>query len=452
MRISIFGTGYVGLVTGTCFAELGNQVVCVDIDAKKIAQLQAGICPIHEPGLPELIQKNVATGHLRFTTDAMDAINHGLCIFIAVGTPSAPDGSADLQYVFKVAETIGQHLTDYRIIINKSTVPVGTADQVKQVIQQVLDQRKVALSFDVASNPEFLREGAAIKDFLASDRIILGVDSKRAKDHLFNLYRYFNRNGDRVICMEPRSAELTKYAANAMLATKISFMNEMSLLAECIGADIDDVRLGIGADPRIGRQFINPGCGYGGSCFPKDVQALEHMANETHLDLMLVRAVHQVNERQKKVLFTKISAYFEGQLQGKVIALWGLAFKPDTDDMRDAPSQNLIDALFKAGANVQAHDPVAMTEALRIYGERPDFTLHVTPEECLKGADVLVVVTEWPQFISPDFDLLYQSLRHPVIFDGRNLYEPSYLRELGFTYYGIGRGHTVRDITSLMES
>ncbi len=440
MRISIFGTGYVGLVTGTCFAELGNHVVCVDIDTKKIAQLQAGICPIHEPGLPELIQKNVASGHLHFSTDTKAAIAHGQCIFIAVGTPSAANGSADLSYVFAVADTIGQHLTDYRVIINKSTVPVGTADKVKAIIQAQLDNRDIAIAFDVASNPEFLREGAAIKDFLASDRIILGINSERAKDHLFNLYRYFNRNGDRVICMDPRSAELTKYAANAMLATKISFMNELSLLAEQIGADIDDVRLGIGADPRIGRQFINPGCGYGGSCFPKDVQALEYMAAEKNLDLMLVRSVHLVNERQKKVLFDKINRYFNGDLTGKHIAVWGLAFKPDTDDMRDAPAINLIDDLLAAGANVQAHDPVAMPEALRLYGERADFTLYPTPEACLNNAAALVIVTEWPQFISPDFDLLYKALIQPVIFDGRNLYDPHYLNKLGFTYFGIGRG------------
>lgn len=447
MKISIFGTGYVGLVTGTCFAELGNHVVCVDIDAEKIAQLQAGICPIHEPGLPELIQKNLQTGHLRFSTDPVDAIQHGMCIFIAVGTPSAQDGSADLRYVFEVAKTIGQHLADYRVVINKSTVPVGTADAVKQIIQQELDQRDSSVAFDVASNPEFLREGVAINDFLASDRIILGFDSVQAKDHLLNLYRYFNRNGDRVICMQPRAAELTKYAANAMLATKISFMNEMSLLAEKIGADIDDVRLGIGADPRIGRQFINPGCGYGGSCFPKDVQALEHMATNVKLDLMLVRSVHQVNERQKTVLFDKIHRHFDGQLQGKVIALWGLAFKPDTDDMREAPSQILMKQLFQAGATVQAHDPVAMKEAKRLHGDHPQLSLHPTPEAAIVGADALVIVTEWPQFISPDFHYLYTTLKQTVIFDGRNLYDPAYLVKLGFTYYGIGRGQSLQSPT-----
>lgn len=447
MRISIFGTGYVGLVTGTCFAELGNHVVCVDIDAQKIQQLQEGICPIHEPGLPELIQKNVRSGHLRFTTDPVSAIEHGLCIFIAVGTPSAADGSADLRYVFAVAKTIGQHLPSYRIVINKSTVPVGTANRVKHIIQQELDQRQQQLSFDVASNPEFLREGAAISDFLASERIIIGTDSAQAKDHLLNLYRYFNRNHDRVICMGLRSAELTKYAANAMLATKISFMNEMSLLAERIGADIDDVRLGIGADPRIGRQFINPGCGYGGSCFPKDVQALEHMATATDLDLMLVKSVHQVNERQKKVLFQKIHHYFKGDLHAKTIALWGLAFKPDTDDMREAPSQSLIDDLLAVGAIIQAHDPVAMNEAQRIYGHQANFTLCTSPEQATQNADALVIVTEWPEFISPDFHHLLDSLRQPVIFDGRNLYDPAYLAKLGFDYYGIGRGLSILDST-----
>lgn len=443
MKISIFGAGYVGLVTAACFAELGNQVVCMDVNAERISKLQKGESPIHEPGLPELLQKNLQAGRLNFTADAKTAIDHGLCLFIAVGTPSAADGSADLRYVFEVAKTIGQHMNGYRIIIDKSTVPVGTANKVSQIISESLKERQLSIKFDVASNPEFLREGAAIEDFMSSDRIVIGTTSEEAKRHLLALYSHFNRNGDRVICMDPCSAELTKYAANALLATKISFMNELSRVAEGVGADIEFVRRGIGSDPRIGFHFINPGCGYGGSCFPKDVQALVHTAQEVHVDTQLISAVHQVNERQKQILFEKIQRFFKGDLAGKTIAVWGLAFKPDTDDMREAASRPLIEALLNSGARVQAYDPVAQDEAKKLYGKENNFVIANLPEEACQKADALAIVTEWPIFANPNFEQLKQSLAQAVIFDGRNLYEPDYLASLGFTYFAIGRGQRI---------
>lgn len=445
MRVTIFGAGYVGLVTGVCLAEMGNHVLCVDVDKKRVENLKAGICPIHEPGLPELIHKNVKASRLGFTDDAALGVSHGFYLFIAVGTPQRQDGSADLQYVYRVAKTIGDCMDDYRLVITKSTVPVGTSDQVKQLIQQQLQARQQKITFDVASNPEFLREGAAIEDFMNSDRIVVGVPNERSEGYFKVLYAPFNRNQDRLISMDPRSAELTKYAANAMLATKISYINELSQLAERLGADIEQVRIGIGFDPRIGTHFIHPGCGYGGSCFPKDLSALTQMAKTVDLDVSLINAVQQVNQNQKKVLFYKIRDYFKGDLKGKTIALWGLSFKPNTDDMREAPSRTLMELLWREGVKVSAYDPVAMSQAQQIYGDRADLKLSATPQETLENADALVIVTEWAVFSSPDFEQIKQALNYPVIFDGRNLYDPSYLRELGFHYYAIGRGRLSYD-------
>lgn len=443
MNITIFGAGYVGLVTGTCFAELGNHVMCVDVDHKRIEKLTQGICPIHEPDLPEMLNKNIQSGNLQFTTDMKKAIAHGTYLFIAVGTPQDEDGSADLQYVLAVAKSIGENISDYRLVITKSTVPVGTADKVRATIQAELKKRQINQEFDVASNPEFLREGAAIDDFMNSDRIIVGTDNERATEHLRHLYAPFNRNQNRLIAMSIHSAELTKYAANAMLATKISFMNELSNLAERVGADIEMIRIGIGSDPRIGYHFINPGCGYGGSCFPKDIRALEAVAKAVNYDVQLIKAVDQVNQLQKYVLFNKIKHHFKNALAGKTFALWGLAFKPNTDDMREASSRVLMEMLWKNGAKVQAYDPAAMEETKRIYGERQDLKLYASPEETLENADALVIVTEWRHFASPDFQLVKQKLVHPVIFDGRNLYQPEHLAELGFIYYAIGRGESI---------
>lgn len=443
MKITLFGAGYVGLVTGACFAELGNHVLLVDVDKERVARLQKGECPIHEPGLPELINKNRAAGRLSFTADPREGVAHGFYQFIAVGTPQDEDGSADLKYVLAVASTIGENMEEPRLIVTKSTVPVGTAKRIKQLIQETLERRNKTIEFDVASNPEFLREGAAIDDFMGSDRIVIGTDNTRAAQQLRALYTPFNRNNDRVIAMDICSAELTKYAANAMLATKISFMNEMSQLAERLGADIEQIRIGIGSDPRIGRHFINAGCGYGGSCFPKDLQALEAAAKNAHFDANLLTAVQTVNRKQKLVLFNKMQKHFKGDLTNKVIALWGLAFKPNTDDMREAASRTLIEALWQAGAKVQAYDPVAMPEAKRIYGNKDAFKLCDSPEAALIGADALAVVTEWRTFFSPDFTEMKKQLRFPVIFDGRNLYDPHYLAQQGFTYYGIGRGESI---------
>ncbi|OGT23310.1 MAG: UDP-glucose 6-dehydrogenase [Gammaproteobacteria bacterium RIFCSPLOWO2_02_FULL_38_11] len=442
MKITIFGAGYVGLVTAACLSETGNEICCVDVNAERIANLKKGICPIHEPGLAEILQRNTASGRLYFETDPKVGVDFGTYIFIAVGTPQDEDGSADLRYVLEVARSIGKYLDDYRIVIDKSTVPVGTADRVRKTIASVLKERGIHSDFDVVSNPEFLREGAAIKDFMNSDRIIVGVDTPRASSAMKLLYNPFDRNHDRLILMDIRSAELTKYAANAFLATKISFINEVSNLAERLGADVDQIRIGIGSDPRIGYHFINPGCGYGGSCFPKDVSALEKMAELLNYDMPLIKAVSQVNQRQKHILFEKIKSYFKDQLKGKVIALWGLAFKPNTDDMREAPSRYLIESLWKEGAKVRAYDPVAMTEARRIYGERQDFVLCQNAIQTLEGADALAIVTEWNVFSSPDFEVLKQSLSHPVIFDGRNLYDPALMKQNGFSYFAIGRGET----------
>ena len=440
MKITIFGSGYVGLVTGACFAEVGNDVLCVDVDPRKVAMLQRGEIPIHEPGLDDVVRRNGASGRLRFTTEVAAGVAHGLFQFIAVGTPPDEDGSADLQHVRAVAHAIGQHLDDYRVVVNKSTVPVGTADVVRATIAAVLAERGRDIPFSVVSNPEFLKEGVAVQDFMRPDRIIVGSDDERATLHLRTLYAPFNRNRDRLIEMDVRSAELTKYAANAMLATKISFMNEMANLAERLGADIEKVRIGIGADPRIGYHFIYPGAGYGGSCFPKDVKALEYTARAVDYEAALLQAVEAVNQRQKTVLFAKIRRHFQDNLRGRTFALWGLAFKPGTDDMREAPSRNLLEALWESGCSVRAYDPAAMNEARRLYGERPDFQLCGDPMEVLGGADALVIITEWILFRSPDFDTIRQQLRQPVIFDGRNLYDPDFMRQLGFVYYAIGRG------------
>ncbi len=439
MKVTIFGSGYVGLVTGACLAEVGNDVMCMDVDQEKIDKLRQGIIPIWEPDLDQMVERNMAAGRLHFTSDPKEAVEHGLFQFIAVGTPPDEDGSADLQYVLAVAETIAEHMTEYRIVVDKSTVPVGTADKVRERIRRTLEKHGKEVEFDVVSNPEFLKEGAAIEDFMKPDRIVVGTDNPRTTELLRALYAPFNRNRDRLIAMDIRSAELTKYAANAMLATKISFMNELANLAERLGADIEKVRHGIGSDSRIGYAFIYPGCGYGGSCFPKDVQALERTAHEVGYNAELLSAVESVNRKQKRRLFEKIRDHFDGDLAGRTIALWGLAFKPNTDDMREAPSRVLMEALWEAGARVQAHDPVAMDECRRIYGERDDLVLVDSPEAAADGADALAVVTEWNLFRSPDFEALKHKLKQPVIFDGRNIYDPQRLRELGFSYYGIGR-------------
>ncbi len=441
MRLTIFGSGYVGLVTGACMAEMGNHVVCVDIDEKKIDRLNNGDIPIYEPGLEPIVERNAKAGRLEFTTDIEKGVDHGTFQFIAVGTPPDEDGSADLKHVLAVAESIGEHMKEYRIIVDKSTVPVGTADKVRERVASVLTKRGVPLEFDVVSNPEFLKEGAAVNDFLKPDRIVVGTDNPRTAELLKALYEPFTRQHDRLITMDIRSAELTKYAANAILATKISFMNELANLAERFDADIEQVRIGIGSDPRIGYQFIYPGVGYGGSCFPKDVQALARSATSVGYDAELLNAVESVNNRQKRRLFEKMHTHFDGDLRGKTFALWGLAFKPKTDDMREAPSRVLMEALWDAGATVQAYDPVAMEEAGRIYGERDDLKFCESATAAVDGADALAIVTEWQEFRSPDYDLIREKLAHPVIFDGRNLYEPDLMEHMGFTYYAIGRGH-----------
>jgi len=443
MNVTIYGSGYVGLVTAACLAQVGNNVMCVDIDPDRIEKLKRCIVPIHEPGLQELIQTNVEATRIDFTLDANEGIEHGLFQFIAVGTPPDEDGSADLQHVLKVAETIGKGMTDYKVIVNKSTVPVGTAKKVSNTIKQELQTRDASLEYDVVSNPEFLKEGAAIEDFMKPDRIIVGVENPRTAELMRALYAPFNRSRDRMQLMEPASAELTKYAANAMLATKISFMNELANIAERLGADIEEVRLGIGSDPRIGYQFIYPGIGYGGSCFPKDVKALQHIAKEVGYKAELVTAVDQVNQNQKLVLFDKVQKYFNGDLKNKVIAIWGLAFKPNTDDMREASSRELMEALWDAGAKVQAYDPVAMDECKRIYGDHPSLTLCEDKQETLENADALCVVTEWKEFNSPNFDKIKKTLSNAVIFDGRNLFEPGLMQQLGFKYYAIGRGDSI---------
>ena len=440
MKITVFGSGYVGLVTGACLADVGNHVVCVDIDDGKVERLNNGEIPIYEPGLDDVVKRNHEAGRLQFTTDIKAGVDHGLFQFIAVGTPPDEDGSADLQHVVAVARSIGEHMDEYRIVIDKSTVPVGTADRVRDELAAAIKKRGVDLEFDVVSNPEFLKEGAALEDFMRPDRIIVGTDNPRVTELLRLLYEPFNRSRDRLIAMDIRSAELTKYAANAMLATKISFMNELANVAERVGADIEQVRIGIGSDPRIGYHFIYPGCGYGGSCFPKDVKALAHSARKSGHPATLLEAVEAVNDGQKRVLFNKISAYFDGDLKGRVVAVWGLAFKPDTDDMREASSRVLMESLWDAGASVRAYDPVAWKEARRIYGERPDFALCKSAEEALEGADVLAIVTEWREFRSPDFSRMKVLLKNPVIFDGRNLYDLAMVRPHGLSYYAVGRG------------
>jgi UDPglucose 6-dehydrogenase len=439
MDVTIFGSGYVGLVTGACLAEVGNNVLCIDVDPHKIAVLNSGGLPIFEPGLEDMVRRNRDAGRLSFSTDPAEGVAHGLFQFIAVGTPPDEDGSADLRHVLAVARTIGEHMDAYRILVDKSTVPVGTADRVADTVREALAARGRALEFDVVSNPEFLKEGAAIEDFMRPDRIIVGTDNPRTGELLRALYAPFNRSHDRVMLMDVRSAELTKYAANAMLATKISFMNELSNIAEAMGADIEKVRVGIGSDPRIGYQFIYPGCGYGGSCFPKDVRALEQTARSIGYDPVLLTAVEAVNHRQKEVLFQKISNYFEGNLAGRTIALWGLAFKPNTDDMREASSRRLMEDLWQAGARVQAYDPVAAEEASRIYGERDDLVLAEDAMSAVEGADALVIVTEWTQFRSPDFEEVRARLKSPVLFDGRNMFDPRLVTGAGLSYLSIGR-------------
>jgi len=442
MNLTIFGSGYVGLVTGACMAEMGNHVVCYDIDEDKIARLNEGEIPIYEPGLEAYIERNVEAGRLEFTTDVKQAVDHGLFQFISVGTPPDEDGSADLKHVLAVARSIGENMDDYRIVVDKSTVPVGTADKVKAEIEYALQQKGKSVEFDVVSNPEFLKEGAAIGDFMKPDRIIVGTDNPRTTELLRTLYEPFNRNHDRLISMDIRSAELTKYAANAMLATKISFMNELANLAECFDADIEHVRLGIGSDPRIGYHFIYPGAGYGGSCFPKDVQALARSAQNVGYEAALLNAVEEVNLRQKHRIFEKMQSHYEGSLKGKTVALWGLSFKPRTDDMREAPSRVLMEALWEAGATVRAYDPEAMDEAARIYPNEGRLKLCDSAYTALDGADALVIITEWQEFRSPDFDEIKDKLADGVIFDGRNLYEPDTVENLGLQYYAIGRGRT----------
>jgi UDPglucose 6-dehydrogenase len=439
MRVTIFGSGYVGLVTGACLADAGNHVVCVDVDVRKTEMLKRGELPIHEPGLDAVVKRNFDAGRLNFTTSAEEGVKHGVFQLIAVGTPPDEDGSADLRYVLAVACSIGQHMSEYKVVITKSTVPVGTADKVRDAVSASLAARQAMIQFDTVSNPEFLKEGAAIGDFMRPDRVIVGTDSERATELLRTLYEPFTHNRDRMIVMDVRSAELTKYAANAMLATKISFMNELANLAEHFGADIEAVRQGIGSDPRIGYAFIYPGVGYGGSCFPKDVQALKRSADEVGYEARILSAVESVNNSQKHVLFNKIKAHF-GDLRGRTFALWGLAFKPNTDDMREAASRVLMESLWSAGAKVRAYDPVAMPECLRIYGRRDDLVLCKTSPEALDGADALAIVTEWREFRSPDFDAIKNTLRTPAIFDGRNLYDPAHMMRAGFSYYAIGRG------------
>ena len=446
MHVAIFGTGYVGLVSGTCLAEVGHDVVCVDIDQRKIDGLQAGVIPIYEPGLEPMVKANHAAGRLEFTTDAAAAIAASEVVFIAVGTPPDEDGSADLQYVLAVARTIGRHLQAPAIVVDKSTVPVGTADKVRDAIAAELAARGVDIAFDVVSNPEFLKEGAAVEDCMRPDRIVLGTSSPASIERLRRLYAPFNRNHDRIVAMDVRSAELTKYAANAMLATKISFMNEIAGIAEKVGADIEQVRKGIGSDPRIGWHFIYPGAGYGGSCFPKDVQALARTAVQHGHEPTLLNAVESVNDRQKGHLFELAVRHYGGAtaLRGKTIALWGLAFKPNTDDMREASSRRLVQQLRDAGARVRAYDPEAREEARRIFGDRDDLVLCDSAGDALQGADALVVITEWKQFRSPDFAQIRARLGDAVLFDGRNLYEPAEVEAAGIAYWGIGRGRSIR--------
>jgi UDPglucose 6-dehydrogenase len=440
LKVTVVGTGYVGLVSGTCLAEVGNDVLCLDVDPEKIRILKEGGIPIFEPGLLDMVKRNVAAGRLRFTTDVADAVAHGAIQFIAVGTPPDEDGSADLQYVTAAARSIGKHMTDYKVIVDKSTVPVGTADKVRAAIADELAKRGAQIDYSVVSNPEFLKEGAAVEDFMRPDRIVIGAEDERAVELMRALYAPFQRNHERLIVMDVRSAELTKYAANAMLATRISFMNELANLAEKLGADIEHVRHGIGSDPRIGYHFLYPGCGYGGSCFPKDVQALQRTARlDAGIELKVLNAVEEANDDQKRVLTAKVKAKFGNDLKGRKFAVWGLAFKPNTDDMREAPSRYLLADLFEAGATVTAYDPVAMHEAQRVFANEPRLSYAENPMDALDDADALIIVTEWKEFRSPDFEVVKAKLKQAVIFDGRNLYEPKTPRSFGIEYHAIGR-------------
>jgi UDPglucose 6-dehydrogenase len=440
MKVTVFGTGYVGLVQAAVLAEVGHNVICIDVNSEKIAQLKQGVIPIYEPNLETLVTQNYAAKRLDFSTDAATGVSHGDIIFIAVGTPPDEDGSADLQYVLAVADEIAKHMDSYKLVVNKSTVPVGTANKITAYIKKQLDNKhKSHLPFDVVSNPEFLKGGSAVADCMKPDRIIIGTDNKNAEEIMRELYAPFNRNHEKIIVMDIKSAELTKYAANCLLATKISFMNEMANLAEILGADIEAVRHGIGSDPRIGYHFIYPGVGYGGSCFPKDVQALITTAGQNQFDAKILKAVEARNTEQKTTLFKKIQKHFNNHLTGKIFALWGLSFKPNTDDMREAPSRVLMEALWEAGAKVQVFDPEAMDETQRLYGSRNDLLLCGTKETALKGADALVILTEWQTFRAPDFEQIKHLLNHPLIFDGRNLYDPKRLQKKGFTYYSVGR-------------
>ena len=440
MKITVIGSGYVGLVSGACLAEMGNHVVCLDVDAEKIRILENGGIPIHEPGLLDMVTRNRAAGRLQFTTDIVAAVNHGTLQFIGVGTPPDEDGSADLQYVLAAARNVGRHMTDYKVIIDKSTVPVGTAERVRAAVAEELAKRGVTLDFAVVSNPEFLKEGAAVEDFMRPDRIVVGADDERAILLMRALYSPFIRNHDRLLVMDVKSAEFTKYAANSMLATRISFMNELALLAERVGADIELVRSGIGSDPRIGYHFLYSGAGYGGSCFPKDVKALVSTARSNGLELQVLQAVEAANERQKHVLVDKVVKRFGDDLAGRQFAMWGLAFKPNTDDMREAPSRVIIAELVRRGATVKAYDPVAMPEARRLLEGVNGVSFVDNQTDALRGSDALVIVTEWKEFKSPDFDAIKSLLKQPTVFDGRNLYEPKLMQSLGIAYFGIGRG------------
>ena len=440
MKISVIGSGYVGLVQATVLAEVGHDVVCMDVDQNKIDLLRKGHIPIFEPGLETMVKSNLESGRLHFTSDEKLAIEHGQVLFIAVGTPSDEDGSADLKYVLSVGDAVVRHRLEPLILVEKSTVPVGTGDTLRAHIQTALDKVGRSLEFDIVSNPEFLKEGSAVEDCRRPDRIVIGCEREEVREVMRDLYAPFNRNHDRIMFMDLRSAELTKYAANCMLATKISFINQIAELAEHLGADIEAVRMGIGADQRIGYHFIYPGCGYGGSCFPKDMRALIHSAQAANCSSDLLQAVEAINERQKHKLFDRLNAFYKGDLQGKTFAIWGLAFKPNTDDMRDAPSRVLMEALWAAGAQVRAFDPEAMQETQRIYPDEPGLSLMGTPESALVGADALIICTEWQQFKAPDFDLIKQRLKTPVIFDGRNLFDANRMQRKGFTYFAIGRG------------
>ena len=440
MKITIFGTGYVGLVTGACLAEMGNHVVCLDVDAQKIRMLNEGGIPIHEPGLKEVVHRNVAAGRLQFTTDIAAAVAHGTLQFIGVGTPPDEDGSADLQYVVAAARNVGRHMTDYKVIVDKSTVPVGTGEKVRAAVAEELAKRGVSVDFAIVSNPEFLKEGAAVEDFMRPDRIVVGADDERAILLMRSIYSPFMRNHDRLLVMDIKSAEFTKYAANSMLATRISFMNELALLAEKVGADIELVRKGIGSDPRIGTHFLYAGAGYGGSCFPKDVKALVKTAKDNGVTLQVLTAVEAANDKQKHVLVDKVVKRFGEDLSGRQFAVWGLSFKPNTDDLRDAPSRVVIAELARRGATVKAYDPVAMPEAKRVLEGTKGLTFVDNQTQALEGADALVIITEWKEFKSPDFDSIKSLLKQPVVIDGRNLYEPAFMRSLGIEYASIGRG------------